>query len=308
MIDIVQMTSSKRLQDVIDLFNEGVRTHPWSAHLDRSSWEATIGQRSTYDPKMVLIAYEGERRRGYVHLGNAPLADNSGPDSTVGSVEALFFPADRPDVGAALLAAARSTLKDVGARMIFGWSSFSWYPLYRGLHVGLEPMALASDRHVTAAFIAAGFRQIQHNVIMVADPIGMPPPAQAGVHLEIATGRWSPRDAWAAGSWTGLKPFKSVAMVEGEEAGHCIYSVLPSLGTAPDTVVGGIGELGTVEKWRRVGVAAVLVSRAVEHLRELGVNRLVLITQHDNLAAQATYERVGMRVEQSTVGFELTSA
>lgn len=45
--------------------------------------------------------------------------------------------------------------------------------------------------------------------------------------------------------------------------------------------------------YRHAGIASSLLARALEHVREDGAGGMFLETAHDNLAAQAVYEKAG---------------
>ena len=72
--------------------------------------------------------------------------------------------------------------------------------------------------------------------------------------------------------------------------------------------MGCIGGLRTHEEWRRKGIAAFLVGRALNHMWEMGARRVTVGTQHDNWAAHATYRRFGMAIEAEACAFSLDLA
>lgn len=293
------------LSDVIGLYNRGIENNPYSGQLDEATWNDTIAGKLYYSPDEVLIAYDDGRPLGYTHLCHAPNADRSGPDPQVGSIEALFFDPARPDAGAALLAAAVEQHQSGGARKVLGWSSFSGYPLYRGIFVGLEPLARAGDQHIVQAFHDAGFAYCQRSVEMVINydqPVEEHPPQ---VELDYTVGPWMPASAWEQATWRGLEPYRSTVRIGDEQVGSCLYAMMPVISRSYGAPVACIGGLGINEQWRRKGIAAFLVARALNHMLALGARRLVLGTQHDNWAAHATYRKVGMEIEESLYAVEL---
>lgn len=293
------------LTDVIGLYNRGIKNNPYSGQLDEATWSDVIVGKPYYSPDEVLVAYDNGRPLGYAHLCHAPNADRSGPDPAVGSIEALFFDPARPDAGAALLAASVEQQRTVGAQKILGWSSFSGYPLYRGIFVGLEPLAREQDRHIVQAFLNAGFEYCQRSVEMV---INYDQPVEEHwpeIGLDFTVGPWMPTSAWEQATWRGLEPYRSKVYVGDEQVGSCLYALMPVISRSFGAPVACIGGLGINEQWRRKGIAAVLVARALNHMHSLGARRLVLGTQHDNWAAHATYRKVGMEIEESLCAFEL---
>jgi ribosomal protein S18 acetylase RimI-like enzyme len=293
------------LADVIDLYNRAIARNPYSGWLDESVWDDVIAAKPNYSPDAVLVAYDGATPLGYAHLCNGPNADRTAPDPAVGSVEGLFFDPSRPDAGRALLQEAVRRHRDAGAGKVLGWSSFSGYPLYRGIFVGLEPMALEEDRHVVEAFLAAGFGYCQRSVEMAIDydrPVEEPAPAVA---VGFRAGPWSIEQPWEAATWRGLDPYRNHATVDGEDVASCLYAVMPVISAKRGVLVGSIGGLRTAEAWRRKRIASFLVARALNYMRKLGVRRVTLGTQHDNWAAHATYRRLGMEIETTACAFKL---
>jgi GNAT superfamily N-acetyltransferase len=293
------------LADVIRLYNRAIARNPFSGWLDESVWENVIAAKPYYSPEAVLVAYDGATPLGYAHLCNGPNSERTAPDPTVGSVEGLFFDPSRPDVGLELLQEAVRRHRKAGAGRVLGWSSFSGYPLYRGIFVGLEPMALEEDRHVVEAFLAAGFDYCQRSVEMAIDyncPVEEPTPTIA---VDFRAEPWSIERSWEAATWRGLRPYRNHATIGGEDVASCLYAVMPVISAKCGGLVGSIGGLRTAEAWRRKGIGSFLAARALNHMLELGVRRVTLGTQHDNWAAHATYRRLGMEIEASACAFAL---
>ena len=293
------------LDDVLALYNRGIAGNRYSGRLDAATWDATIAAKPYDKPEAVMIAYEGATARGYTHLCHGPNADRTGPDPATGSVEALFFDPDRPDVGLALLREAVERHRAAGATKVFGWSSFSGYPLYRGIFVGLEPMAMAADRHVVESFLAAGFAYCQRSVEIGINFDAPVPEQELAVPVEFRVGPWQSEQPWDAATWQGLTPYRNCALIDGREVASCLYAMMPVISSTYGAPVGCIGGLRTQEDWRRKGIAAFLVSRALNHMRDLGARRVTVGTQHDNWAAHATYRRLGMVIETDLCAFSL---
>ena len=296
------------LADVIALYNGGIEHNQFSGWLDQATWETVIAGKPFYTPDDVLIAYADGRALGYIHLCNAPNADHSAADPATGSIEALFFEPSRPDVGTALIDAAVQRHRASGATKILGWSSFSGYPIYRGIFGGLEPMAMENDRHIVDAFLAAGFAYCQHSVLMTVNytqPFVEPQPA---ADVTFTFGPWSVEQAWEVATWRGLEPYRNYASVGEEKVGSCLYALMPAISAKYDAPVGCIGGLRTHPDWRRKGIAALLVAKALNNMLELGARRVMLGTQADNWAAHATYRRFGMEIEDHACAFVLEPA
>ena len=293
------------LDDVLRLYNEGIAQNPHSGRLDRQTWQRTIAAKPYYRDDDVLVAYESSRPVGYVHLCHAPNQDRTAPDPTKGSIEALFFDPRRPAVGRALLEAALERHRAAGAREVLGWSTFSGYPLYRGIFVGLEPMAMDKDTHIVQAFLDSGFEYCQHSVLMAVNydqPVAEQRPV---IDIDFVVGVWQPPTQWDTATWIGLEPYRCQAFVDGREAGACVYALMPIISATYGVPVACIASLHTNPDFRRQGIGAFLVARALNHMLDLGARRLMLGTQHDNVAAHATYHHGGMKIEDHVRGFAL---
>lgn len=293
------------LDDVLSLYNRGIARNRYSGRLDAATWTEVIAAKPYHTPEAVLIAYEDGVARGYAHLCHGPNAERTAPDPDVGSVEALFFDLERADVGQALVRAAVERHRAGGSRTVYGWSSFSGYPLYRGIFVGLEPMAMVDDRHVAAAFLGAGFDYCQRSVELGIDLAAAADEPAPAVAVEYRAEPWCSEQPWEAATWLGLSPFRNYATIDGGDVASCLYAIMPVISATYGEPVGCIGGLRTDEAWRRKGIAAFLVGRAFNHMRELGARRITLGTQHDNWAAHATYRRLGMEIEAEACAFSL---
>ena len=84
-----------------------------------------------------------------------------------------------------------------------------------------------------------------------------------------------------------------VAEREGELAGMCTVQVLVS--TAEGAEVGVLEDVFVAPRHRRQGVGRLLVRRAQELARTMGLRRLQLLADRTNTSAIEFYERLGWR-------------
>jgi len=86
-----------------------------------------------------------------------------------------------------------------------------------------------------------------------------------------------------------------VAHVDGETAGFAqLFKTYSTVHLEPCWV---LEDLFVAEEYRHRGVAGALLARALEHARDDGAAGMFLETAHDNVAAQALYEKSGWKRE-----------
>ena len=132
MVRIADLTNGS-VDDVIALYNRWGANNRYSGRLSRDVWTTIVAAKPYFTPEEVLIVYDGDTALGYVHLSHGPNAARTAPDPQRGSIEALCFDPQRPDAGAALVAAAVAYHHNHGAQQIEAFSTFCDYPLYRGI-------------------------------------------------------------------------------------------------------------------------------------------------------------------------------
>lgn len=82
-----------------------------------------------------------------------------------------------------------------------------------------------------------------------------------------------------------------LAELDGEAAGFVCVRVVPFM--SGDEQYAEVSDLFVEAAFRRRGVATALLEAANTHARTLGATDVVVLTGHDNHAAQALYRRAG---------------
>lgn len=86
-----------------------------------------------------------------------------------------------------------------------------------------------------------------------------------------------------------------LADVDGETAGFVqLFKTYSTVHLEPCWI---LEDLFVAEEYRHRGVAGALLARALEHVRDDGAAGMFLETAHDNVAAQALYEKSGWKRE-----------
>jgi GNAT superfamily N-acetyltransferase len=295
----------ERAEDVVRVYNRGVVGLPYCATLDAHAFTRLIAPRFFFHPDGLLTAYRGGTPLGYVHATLAPSADREGEHPEVGTITALFFPPEDPDVGQRLLGAAERWLALRGVARVNGWGSgATGYPFYRGLLSGLEPVLVENHRTALAAFRAAGYAPYVQSYLLVSDFATPFPetPAAPAAETVISPRRFEGR--WDADAWRGHHPLECRASVDGTDAGRLLFATLTRLSEQGGTGVGGIAALGVREPFRRRGVASLMMTRSLNHLFGAGARRCLVACHRTNEAAIATYRKFGFRPAALMVGHE----
>lgn len=307
--------ATERVADVLEVYNRGVAGLPYCCTLDAQYFLDFIVPRFFFVDDGLIIAYRQGRPVGYVHSTFAPSADRQDVQRETGTIAALFFPPDEPEVGAALVAAAERWLAGEGARRVIGWGSgASGYPFYRGLLSGLEPVLVEDHRAALAVFRAAGYVPYVQSYLSVADfqvPF-LEPSSAVPVSATIRPRSFETR--WDVDAWRGHQPMECRTLLDradadgtnadGADAGWLLFAVMPRLSQQSGTGIGGIAGLAVPAPLRRRGIAALMMARSLNWLYEAGVRRCLVVHHRNNAAAAATYAKFGFRPAALMVGLE----
>jgi len=99
------------------------------------------------------------------------------------------------------------------------------------------------------------------------------------------------------------------AVVDGQTVGECWVDPAAAHSSHADAAAHAFVQwIGTEAAWRGRGVARQMWAFACGRLHALGVRRISLTTPCDNFGGQAFYYRVGLRVADHGLGFELPAA
>lgn len=114
-----------------------------------------------FDPRSIMLAFNGDNPVGYVHTTPGPTDDGSDLCPQTGQICFLAVDLDYPDkvdAARALLDAAEHYLVGRGALKIYGGSPRPCAPFYIGFHGGAEAIGFFdSQSHVIRAFEESGY-------------------------------------------------------------------------------------------------------------------------------------------------------
>lgn len=90
-----------------------------------------------------------------------------------------------------------------------------------------------------------------------------------------------------------------VVRLDGEIAG--MANILITISTAEGGRVAILEDVIVRERQRGLGIGRRLVGHVLDWVRKEGMTRITLLTDHDNVAAQAFYEKLGFRASEMRV-------
>lgn len=114
-------------------------------------------------------------------------------------------------------------------------------------------------------------------------------------------------EAWAA--WfTGSRAFRpdlsTVALHDGRVIGFCLSYFYVADAAADGVAEGWIGQVGTLDEYRRRGVGTHLIARALHAHRAAGFQRAALdVDGESDIGGLAIYSRLGFRVARKRTSF-----
>lgn len=295
-----------RAHDVARIFNASTALLPYCGTLSAGAVHDRLAALSYFDPQALLIAYRRGRPIAYAHgaFGRPPQGSDV-PDRQVGNVRGLFFPPDDVEAGRAVLEELIGYLSRSGARDLQGWGSFAGYPFYRGLYMGTEPVASATQAHVIVRFVQVGFTINQQSIFLARPLEAQVPSAQAQPPVEFEETRFVPSTTWEAETWVGLEPWRTSAFRAGEQVGQIIWAMLPDLLEKRGHAVGSIAGLSVSPECRRQGIAKALVLEVMRACYQGGAREITVATTQENTAALNTYYACGFAERDILLGHTL---
>jgi len=295
------------LEGMARVYNDETAFEPHIAPLTAERFIQLVEKKSYFDPAGLFIAVRAGRVLGWVHAcvtpGTEPWNDLN---AKVARIRMLIFPRESLRTGAALVQEAAAWLRRAGFQEMEAMHPQAGYPFYRGLWFGGEPMCPVSLPHVHLVLEAAGFKNTQESIFMVARMQDAPEEAPARIAVEFEEDAAGTNHEPMHESWSGFEPRAARAKINGEIVGSIAWVVLPHLDRLGSPAM-NIFALSTREDCRRQGIAAALVSRAMRQGHALGCRVVSVGTQLWNTAAHATYIKLGFTPYCILVGRQFRS-
>ena len=281
------------LEDLVAVFNRETADDPFVVPLTPALFTDQISSKLYFAAEGCFLAVENGRVTGFALTAPGIARGEATVRADVGSVDGLFFPRERLEIGDALLDQCLAYFEGQGTvKTVYGFASFGGYPYWRGIYCGPEPVCLSHYTHVWVTFMARGFTHHQQSL----NYLGTPEPRTYRTDLVYEeTDLDLSSEGWERETWKGHRPKMIRTMLGNEPVGRIGYVDLPYLSDYRGKPVGGIYTMGVEERFRRHGIATALIHYLFNLAYERGIEEILVGTTVENTAARRTYEKGGMR-------------
>jgi len=295
------------LDAMVKLYNEQTAHEPHIAPLSAEFFTDFIETKSYFDPNGLFVARENGDVVGWVHASIAHGTEIwHNAEQTHAHIDMLMFPREKLAVGRTLVAEAVKWLKPHGHKTIEGMGAVYGYPFYRGLWVGGERICLVSIPQIHLAMACEGFIVQGEGSLKVTQFHEPPKPLPAAVDAEYPEKALEMKHDAVRESWTGFEPMVINVIVDGKDVGGIGWVLLPYHASTLGAPCVSIYMLHVSDSQRRKGLGAALVSRAFARAYEQGARFASVGTEVENVAANMTYEKLGMHSHQLVSSRQLT--
>ncbi len=289
----------RHLEAMIDLYNRLTAHEPHIAELTPQLFVDLIEPRSYFDPAGLFVARRDGDVVGWAHASIAHGTEIwHDPVPTHAHIDLLIFPREDLPVGRALVARAVEWLKPRGHKTIEGIGAVHGYPFYRGLWVGGERINPVSLPQLHLALASEGFVVQGEGSLKTMTLRQRPKLLPAAVEVEYHESPLEMKHETIRDSWRGFEPMVIKAIVDGKEVGTIGWVLLPYHASRMGAPGVSIYMLHVADSQRRKGIGAALISRALGLAYARGARFASVGTQIDNVAANVTYEKLGMHTHQ----------
>lgn len=281
---------------------------PMSAGL----FENFVLSKPYFDNAGLIVATDNRQPVGFAHAGFGPTEDG-GALSTAWGVTCMLMvlPTHRGrGIGSTLLEQSERYLRSRGAQVLYGGGIHPLDPFYLGLYGGSElPGVLASDADAQRRYRAAGYREIDHCVILHRELSGFRPAVNRQQMLvrrqtSIRTAIDPPPETWwDACTFGGFDRVRfELFTTAGQSVAQATVWNMEPIGTSWGVRAGGLIRIEVAADCRRQGFATYLISEVLRHQQQQGVALIETQTMQQNTAALALYARLGFHeVDRGTV-------
>ncbi|MCC7144965.1 MAG: GNAT family N-acetyltransferase [Phycisphaeraceae bacterium] len=280
-------------------FNREVEGLDFIVPLHEQRFIELVEQKSYFEPDGFLVATAADQPDEVLGWAHGCVAGNTevreGPGTPLPRVEMVIFPRRDMAMGMALGEELTRWLKTRSEEQVTALHPYHGYPFYRGLWLGGEPQMPLWLPHVQACLADLNFETSHEDLILVAR-MDSPPrvfEAHAGAVEYVSLAAPMAHELMRE-SWIGFEPQLIRAMLGMEVAAQIGWVLIPQTSEGMGAVSMNIYNLWTQDKYRRQGLAAALVSRAMHQAYAQGARWGNVCTQVWNAPAQATYGKCGL--------------
>ncbi|GEM_PF-6159361 len=277
--------------DAVRVFNRETESLAFVARLTPQIFREQIAAKRLFEPQGCFLAMEQDRAVGLaLTCGVNP--GELRPQNNEASIDGLFFPLARSDVGHALIDRCMDHLRSQGARTICGFASRGRYPFWRGLYAGTEPVCMTDYLQGWAELVAHGFVHHQQSVNYLGEPHALP--YRKNFTYAIEDGDLS--NPWVKESWRGHRPQALTAKLDDQDIARVGFAHMPFLSAYRNRASYGIYSFGVDRALRGQGIGSSLLAKLWEVIGDLGGQEVLVGTTIENAPARRAYQKAGMRL------------
>jgi GNAT superfamily N-acetyltransferase len=268
--------------------------------------EQLVFSKPYFDPAGLIVALHNNAPVGFVHAGFGTNDEQNAIATESGTTYQLILRADHRDdvLARELLARSEAYLHERGAKVIYAGGINPLNAFYLGLYGGSELTGvLAGDTVFQNACRQAGYRDIDHVVVLVLDLACFRPPItrnQRQLRREMVCQEIPspPARSWWEAHTTGA--FERIRFLLTRPssctplADVWFWDIEP-LSTSWGTPTAGMFDLSVASDERRKGLATFLLGEAFDRLRSRGILNVEAQTMQHNAPALALYSRLGFK-------------
>jgi len=257
-----------------------------------------------FDPRGIILAFEGELPVGFIHAGFGANATGTGLDHTVGVICAVMVRPEyrRQGIGTELVRQAEVYLQSRGTSRFFAGESGTHNPFYLGLYGGSESVGfLESDPLAALFFQKLGYLPMEQHLLFRRDISQANDPFDPRFLQIRRKAQLAIIDRPLDSTWwwmTRMGRFDSISFVLVPTGSNDILAQvtcwgmdLQSAGWRQRTV--GLHGLFVPEKERKKAYAKTLLVEVMRRMREEMVTHVDLSARADDLAGVALCRKLG---------------
>lgn len=266
-----------------------------------------------FDQHGLIVATEDENPVAFAHAGFGPNDDESEISHELGAIILTIVAphADEAAIAAELIARCETYLRGQGAKAYYGGGVRPLNAFYLGLYGGSEmPGVLDSDPQQQQFFRAAGYREIDHTVIMHRELAGFRAlvdrqqmQLRRQTRIEIITD--PPAQSWweacTLGEFARMQ-YKLYLREQDKLAAVATLVEMEAFSHTWGVRAAGIHDVWVDDALRRHGMAVSLLGEILRQAGEQGFGLVEAQTMQYNTASQATFHKLGFhQVDSGTV-------
>ncbi|HID21703.1 MAG TPA: GNAT family N-acetyltransferase [Planctomycetaceae bacterium] len=268
------------------------------------AWDLLVLSQPYFDPRGLILAWEGDRAIGFVHAGFACNSDQTGLCHETGVVQAVMVHPEhrRRGVGRELMRRAETYLKSAGAGRILAGPAPPGDAFYVGLYGGPVPCGfLQSDAAAEPFFMSIGYEPVQRIGVWQLDLTKHRNPVSYRLSLIRRGTRVVVQDAPDHATWWWFTRLGRLDTLH--------FRLLPKSGDstlAEATVIGlelyvqkwreravGIVDVYVPEPERKKGYAQALLCEILRRIRDEYVTRVEAHASESNAPAMGLLQSLG---------------